>query len=412
MVTIWIMRIGLIAIVTEVILLNPGSIAKDLFIVISLPLLCAMLIIGAEFLNLMLKRGASEARITRTGIEIKPPTLYFGRRVGKPFTSSIQDIIRIELVRSRDAPQTAWANPPEGGWPITLAFTTKDGKLHSLSGREPCETLRAVDFIASTWGKEVEDAAFSKSKPQKVYGQFVNARKDSWDTVIFAMFAVMASAFLYQALDTLTSHSNSPMKFFVVAILLGMIVFLIVMFFIYYKMTRSLKSVVVKSDGLELRFKSSSKTISWSELKEVSIASPDHIGRASSRGATIRIGKRSRFQVTEEIGKAVQIAYGASKGLDYAATPPPQTKPGMLTSTETTNLKYHNPKLYRRMILVSVALFANSMFFIFAIILESILVTMIGVIVMVVLLYIQMSTRKEITRVTERERARQNGGFL
>jgi len=403
--TIWIMRIGFVAILSELLFFAADLSDEDWTILILQPLVLVALIVGSEYVYFKLKSRVAQADVTREGVELSAPSLYFGRRVGKPRTIRKDEVDSVEIVRSVDSPQTAWAKPPVGGWPVALSIQRKDGKASNLAGRRPEEVLRASDMMRG-WGVQVLDRSSQAPKPRKVYGEFVNNHHDNRHLFIIGLTVSMGAMLSYFIYSFLQHEGPTFEKVLVIGMLGGLLVFLVVMSALTYKTCKITKVVVVSPDGLQLKSRNKTKTVPWGDLREVSFPPLDQVEKSKNRVAMLKVGKRNSYIVTEEIGRAVEMAYGTSKGMDRPFSPASPPKPGRLTPVEASNLKYQNPRLYRKMIYISAALFVTSFLFIFAIITGFFFFTIIGIIIVIVLVFMQMQTRREIAKWTEAERSR------
>ncbi len=398
----WMLRIGMAIVIFEILLMGPQTIFRDLLAVVMLISALTVGIVGAELLNFIAKRRAAEFIVTKDGVEIEPPRLWFGWKVGKKQIIGKDHIQSVELGRSLDSPLTGRANPPEGGWPSSLAFTSADGRIRSANRRDPAELLNAAALITESWNLKVEDAA-RKTMPHgsSVYGEFVNSGGSTRLRFIFAFFTLFVALFVYLIIDVNLSKSPTSLKIGLTGVFGFMIAYIMALLYLAYRRATSLKRAITERDGFTLIFKSRRQYYTWHDLLEIKVFPSDQWTKANQRAAFIRVpGLANRYEVNVEIGRAMEAAYGAANGFDRPITPQQPHKAGQISNAEFTKIKYQRPELYRRYMILTGLAFFDLILVLLAAALDVLWLMVACIVMTLVITYLQMKTKREMLRAT------------
>ena len=353
-------------------------------------------ICGSEYFYYRSKIFAREARLSRDGLTLGKLTLYGGLIRSNEKTIPKDDIIKVEIGRARDAPPRVLASAPAMGVPASFILYLKGGKLLSLYKRKPEEIEAAAEYAEIVWKVAKGDMADRTiPSPDLVYKEFINDHHSSnfrsfayISGVSMIAFSIMGAWFLLTA-TKLATVVISLVPF-------GLVAFMAVTTYIMYQQSYAIKRVRVEREGLDLIFKDRTKHIQWSNFIGISMIRADAVSRGRDRVACIMMSPKKFYIVKREIGEAIQQAYQEAMGREVPNGAIANTKPGAITADDANTLKYENPSLYRKNILVSIVMFINGIVLIFNIVIGSKVILLLCIVLFIVLMFVRLQTSKEI----------------
>jgi hypothetical protein len=353
-------------------------------------------ICGSEYFYYRSKMFAREARLSKDGLTLGRLSLYGGLIHSNEKTIPKDDIIKVEIGRARDAPPQALISAPAAGVPASFIIYLRGGKLLSLYKRKSEEIEAAAEYAEIVWKVAKGDMAERTiPSPELVYKEFINDHHSS----NYRSFAYIAGASMvaFSIMGTWFLLTATKLATLVVSLVpFGLVAFMAVTTYIMYQQSYAVKRVRVEREGLALIFKNRTKHIQWSNFKGITMVRADAVSRGKDRVACIMISPKKFYIVKREIGEAIQQAYQEAMGREVPNGAITNAKPGAITADDANTLKYENPSLYRKNILLSIVIFINGIVLILNIAIGSRVLLLLCIVLLIVLMFVRLQTSKEI----------------
>ncbi len=396
---VWMMRL-LFAFIVAMVAWKPHMVSMD----ISGPMVLFMLFFSigsAEFIYWRGKKMAGEARLHPAGITLSPIRLYGGLYTIKERDIPREEIARVEVARSKDVHPAVLASQPSGA-PVSLVLHLSNGRLLTLHKRSPSEVMAAAEYAEVIWDVAREDdARRTPAKPGDVYREFVNDHRSSDFKITGTMLGGGAAFFIglgvWEALDGI-----GRAEIFIDLLVLGMAAFMLLGIKLVYDRSYAIRSVRVERDGIALVLRKKTRFVPYDSIRALRIMGGNEVSREKERVAMVQISNRRVYLIKKEIALAIEQAYRERTGREV---PDPTTvvpKKGAISQADANVLKYENPTLYRKNLIIAAALMANGFFLFMNVVIRSPLLIMVGAVLLVILMFFRLQISKEMREYLDR----------
>ncbi len=406
---IWALRALFVYIVGMFLFAGDAMLANSVWQqIVMIAFVTVLSISGSEYFYWLMRSRMAGARLTPEGLDVQPIKMYGDLLRRKGYFINKDLIERVDIVRTRDAPPGTLKASPTEGVPSSLAVYLKGGKVRSFVRRSPEQLLAAREYAEAMWGAKATDEGDRKELlPEELYKTFFNVHNSNHFRSSALLFIGLTVMFGYLIVDMNLSRI-STVNIVLSLVLGGLIAYVWSIGYLIYRQTYGVKEVRVTREGFELMFKNKSRFYDWSKVKALNMAKSDQINNKNERIASVSLVPRGSYLVSCDIGRALEQAYAENAGKPapngYNAIP----KKGAYSTEEMNSLKYERPDLYRKNILVSVAFFVLGILLLINVALHIRLVTLVGLVAIVVLMFLRLQLSKEMK---EHIRNGRSGGF-